>query len=188
MSSVGKKAAKCKSFKCKKAQHNEFYTKKMEKKREEKRKKIKWWGWGVEYVKAAVRGGGITTPPSGAGRTAARAARGGCPLLSERSTPWASRAPADTAGTRLPGTAAPPAPGSPGSPTAPPCLSFPGLAGFARLCPGDQYEVCLRWFTVRLIAEESRGGQISAALYIAMNETCWHQHPKKQLIFFLHML
>lgn len=28
------------------------------------------------------------------------------------------------------------------------CLS-PGLAGFARLCPGDQYEVCSTWLLVQ---------------------------------------
>lgn len=65
------------------------------------------------------------------------------------------------------------------------CLSFSGLAGFARLCPGDQYEVRLRRFMVCLRPKE---WQISAGFYIVVNKAFLHQHPEKQLLFFLYML
>jgi len=112
---------------------------------------------GFEDAKAAARGGLKTRPGCG-----------GCRVRAPCCTP-------------LPGTGVL---GCPALPAAPPCLSFPGLAGFARLCPGDQYEVRLRCFTVCLIAKEPKGRQISAAFYIAMNKVFSHQHPRNSDNFY----
>lgn len=152
------------------------------KKRERERKLIRGMGGcvcvcvnlGLESAKAAVRGG-LKPPPGGA-------AAGGLPPSPVRARRRRRRRPRDT---RPAGTAAL---GCPGPPAASPCLSFSGLAGFARLCPGDQYEVRLGWFMVCLTAEESKGRQSPAAFYIAMKKAFSHQHPKKQLLFFLYML
>lgn len=135
---------------------------------------------GSEGAEAAVRGG-LQTPPS---RAAVQAWGGGgglpChPLLSKHGGPRAPTAPHCIP---PPGTAAL---GSPCPRTAPLCLSFSGLAGFARLCPGDQYEVRLHRFMVCLSAKE---WQISAGFYIVVNKAFLHQHPEKQLLFFLYML
>lgn len=171
---VGKKKVESASLWCVRNHNPVNYMKK-----KIKRKKINTVGWGynlgLEGAKAAVRGGLKTYPGEWL-------LGGCCFLLSKHGSGGGPRAPHCTL---LLGT---PVLSNPDPPTAPPCLSSSGLAGFARLCPGDQYEVCLGWFMVWLIEKESKGRQVSAAFYLAMNKAFSHQHPKKQLLLSPYML